>query len=322
MTQKDIVPRYQVLPNASSMMSARTEFAEYGLLMFNSFGRTVARSTNPQNMVMLERRNPSSRAMLYVMAVFFWAAEPTVVAQEERGFLEAVRAGDVQAVSRLLESGVDVNARGADGATALLLAANNSEMVELLLDSGADVDLKSKTKTKKFTPLAAAVLLGNAKSVRLLIEAGADVNIKSSEGVTPLMLAAGARLYRRSWNDITGSGADHASVAHLLLAAGASVEDVADDGTTALWLAVEGGAEDIVNALLDHGADPSTPSPDGAPVLCHAVTKGRYNIVAALLRAGADANAIHDGTSALMIAATGGDTAIARLLLDKGADPN
>jgi uncharacterized protein len=49
---------------------------------------------------------------------------------------------DAAAVRALLREGVDVNARRADGATALLYAAhwNDVEMIDLLLKAGASVN--------------------------------------------------------------------------------------------------------------------------------------------------------------------------------------
>ena len=59
---------------------------------------------------------------------------------------KAIRDGDLKAVRAQLEAGVDVNVRGADGNTPLLLAAvyAGPECVELLLKKGADVNAANK----------------------------------------------------------------------------------------------------------------------------------------------------------------------------------
>ena len=59
-------------------------------------------------------------------------------------FYEAVRSGDVAAVTKLLDQGVDVNTKFRYGATALFKAAErgHTEVVKLLLARGADVTVK------------------------------------------------------------------------------------------------------------------------------------------------------------------------------------
>src|SRR5574339_1026943 len=57
---------------------------------------------------------------------------------------EAVRKGDVAAVTAALDKGADVNARFRYGTTALFKAAErgNAEITRILLDRGADVKVK------------------------------------------------------------------------------------------------------------------------------------------------------------------------------------
>src|SRR4026208_1379906 len=57
---------------------------------------------------------------------------------------EAVRKGDVAAVTAALDRGADVNAKFRYGATAVFKAAErgNSEVAKVLLDRGADVQVK------------------------------------------------------------------------------------------------------------------------------------------------------------------------------------
>ena len=59
--------------------------------------------------------------------------------------LEASRNGNVDAARALLEAGADVDARNADGITALMMAAarGHVEVVHVLLEAGADVDARN-----------------------------------------------------------------------------------------------------------------------------------------------------------------------------------
>ena len=61
------------------------------------------------------------------------------------------------------------------------------EHVQLLLDSGADIE--GKTNYGKRTPLHLASLYGHIDIVRLLVDSGADIQVKDIFNCTPLYLA-------------------------------------------------------------------------------------------------------------------------------------
>ncbi len=73
------------------------------------------------------------------------------------------------------------------GASALHLAVlkNNEEIVTILLDNGANIDVKAR-ETFKGTPLDWAAFWGVRGMVMLLVEKDADVNSKNAVGGTPL----------------------------------------------------------------------------------------------------------------------------------------
>ena len=64
--------------------------------------------------------------------------------------------------------------------------AGRKEIVELLVDAGADVNAKSEKGT---TPLHYATVFGHREVAELLIAKGSDVNAKSQDGYTPLDFA-------------------------------------------------------------------------------------------------------------------------------------
>src|SRR5205807_8636602 len=103
----------------------------------------------------------------------------------------AAGSGGIKVVRELLAAGANVNARAADGCTALHAAAveRDVQIVELLLAAGADVNARTKDD---ITPLMCSI--GSPYSdptVGLaLIRAGADVNIVDSQGHTALWDAA------------------------------------------------------------------------------------------------------------------------------------
>ena len=133
----------------------------------------------------------------------------------------AAIAGDLEAVQRLLELGLPVDAADPQGCTALLRAAGggHAEIVRRLLELGAGHQVSARTGA---TPLSAAISMRHAGVVEQLLQAGADPNQALPGGVTPLMLAAALGL-----PDIAGR----------LLSQGAVVDAVDDQGLSALHCA-------------------------------------------------------------------------------------
>ena|SRR5215467_7202711 len=88
-------------------------------------------------------------------------------------FFAAVRKGDTAAVKTFLDKGVDVNAKTRYGATALSYACDreNVEMVKLLIERGADVNVKDTFYGE--APIGWALSKKNAAIVKLLLDKGA-----------------------------------------------------------------------------------------------------------------------------------------------------
>ncbi|MGD8870667.1 MAG: ankyrin repeat domain-containing protein [Gemmatimonadota bacterium] len=86
-----------------------------------------------------------------------------------------------------------VVARSPDGFTALHLAAyfGRPGVVRILLDEGVDL-APAADNASRVRPLHSAVAGGNEEVVALLLEAGADVEVRQEGGFTPLMGAAAA----------------------------------------------------------------------------------------------------------------------------------
>jgi hypothetical protein len=264
---------------------------------------------------------------------------------------DAVMRGDTAAVRALLETGADVNARQADGSTALHWAVyrEDEDMTALLIRNGADVKAVNRNGA---TPLSLACITGSPFLVEALLNAGADPNERLSLGETALMMAAR-----------TG----RVETIALLLDRGADVNArEALRGTTALMWASAQGHSAAVQLLVDRGADlhsRSNPAPRGrAPYvtpskrrlpagtqspppaqtpqgqrptpeldlvgggltpLIYAVRQDDLQSVAILIAAGADVNQVTTyGWSPLLVATLNRNYRVGSFLLEKGADPN
>jgi len=101
---------------------------------------------------------------------------------------KAIQKSDTPAVKRLLDRGLDANARDAEDTSALIAAVllADASCVKLVLDHGADPNATDKSGA---TALMWAV--PDIAKTKLLIVSGADVNASSKNlGRTPLLIAA------------------------------------------------------------------------------------------------------------------------------------
>jgi ankyrin repeat protein len=154
---------------------------------------------------------------------------------DKTSLYDASARGDVEVVQLLLDQGADVNQRNARHITALHAASTlgKLEVAKLLVESGADVNCREK---EGWTPLLHASRLGLRDLAELLLDNGADVSAKTQDLHTPLHFA--------SWYH-------HPEVVSLLLGRGADVHVRDIDGRTPSGLASRVGARDIVQLLLD-----------------------------------------------------------------------
>lgn len=131
---------------------------------------------------------------------------------------DVAQAGDLNVMSKLLRSGLDINLQDVNGQPPLVTAtlAGHDDMVRLLLDHKADVMGRTN---KGMTALHAAAYAGNLTIAKMLIAHGADINDQANiAGITPLHAAAEE---------------DHADVVKQLVAAGADPKRVEVNGYTA-----------------------------------------------------------------------------------------
>jgi ankyrin repeat protein len=152
---------------------------------------------------------------------------------------DATRSGDVEAVTRLLDQGVNIEDREPTGETPLITAAlaGQTKVVVLLLDRHAAIEARND---RGLTPLHAAAYGGHVDTVAALIERGASVNDDQNRyHTTPLIVAA---------ED------GHTEVVKLLVSKGANLEAAEANRFTALTQAGAVEKWDTVDALLAAGA--------------------------------------------------------------------
>jgi len=185
--------------------------------------------------------------------------------------IRAVSRGDTPTARALLARGADVQARDANGRTALMYAAENGDptSVQALLTNGADVNARDG---KGWTALTYAAENGDLSTVHTLLANKAPVNAKSeASGWTALMSAASR---------------GHLPVVQALLTSGAEANARDKDDQTALIMAVLRGYSAVVQALLDGGADVNIQNKAGKTPLAIAEAEGFSKIAQLLKQAG------------------------------------
>jgi len=132
-----------------------------------------------------------------------------------------------------------VNALNEFGWAPIHLAAfaGNTANVRLLLDRGADIRLRAKTKFRN-TPFLVAMLTGHIETIRLLLDRGADVMDRQHEGTAALHEAAFV-------GDL--------ELVKLLVERGAETGPRTDDGKTPLDFAIREKHEDVAEFLRSKG---------------------------------------------------------------------
>jgi len=266
-----------------------------------------------------------------VQALLAHGAE--VNAQDNAGYnalMSAHGEASAQLFQLLLDKGAQIDAQDQTGATLLMHAAWQNmplQQIRLLLAKGAKPNLKDHQGNTALIHLLSWTQAGydipmrgrnenDAEAVKALVAGGADVDVCNSEGITPLMRAAG-------WH--------HTLPLKTLLASGAKIDLQDNLGRTALtWAAGEGRKSESVQALLHAGArirpveamlwddfptaqdlleregDTSARGPLGETLLMIAAEKGERDLVSMLLKRGSDSNARdNEGMTALMLAVAG-----------------
>ncbi|XP_067653128.1 serine/threonine-protein phosphatase 6 regulatory ankyrin repeat subunit A-like [Haliotis asinina] len=272
-------------------------------------------------------------------------ADPSVVNSDGNNVLHfACKADDEEIVKHVLQLHlVDINCRGSNGMTPLLLAAryNTIGAFELLLENGAD---PSVVNSYGNNALHFACIGGNEDIVKHVIKLHlVDINCRGYNEMTPLLLAA-ERSASGIFEMLLDNGADPSVVnsdgnnalhfaciaddeeivKHVLKLHLVDINSRGSNEMTPLLLAAEKSAPDVFKILLDSGADPSVVNSDGNNALHFACMADDEEIVKHVLKLHlVDINSRGSNEmTPLLLAAEKSAPDVFKMLLDSGADPS
>lgn len=273
--------------------------------------------------------------LLIAIAGNWWISDRPVAARWAPDSLrQAILNDDIQAFETLIDQGADLEDKGRDGESVLMMALRyraDKSFIPMLIQKGAN---PNSIDSNGQTPLhyVASTNSPAPETVKFLIDSGADLDVADQiMGRTPLLLALSQ-----------GTDDRQSQVVRVLLEAGSNPQAIDDQGRTPLMMAAARWRLDsgIVPLLLDRGANVEAKDRRGWTPLMFAIDQSAHNcvylartgkhcercldaseLVELLLHNGSDIEATTiNGTTPLMLAAKHHTSPeILQLLLNNGA---
>ncbi|XP_067685768.1 ankyrin-3-like [Haliotis asinina] len=207
----------------------------------------------------------------------------------------ACRGGSVEITNRILmQNIVDINSKGDEGMTPVLMAASEGEreVFDFLVTQGADLLV---TDEDGQTILHHACYGGNMEIVNyILIQNIVDINSKDDNGVTAVLVAASL---------------GNREVFDFLVRQGADILVADDDGQNILHLACQKGNVEMVKYILTKKRlGINTKGSRGMPPVLQSVYYGKKEVFDVLVKQGADLSVVDkNGDSILHLACRRGN---------------
>lgn len=373
---------YAVMNGLPAALSMLCEYSE------EEYGRVVtAHILNIKDKAEATVLHHAANRRDYAMVRYLVEQGADTNAQNIDGFtplMQVVQQNSLETVKFLLENGAATDLLTTSGKTILHVACRNEdvdlfrllsdigteekliapfreasprhkEIVQLLIERGADIHARSKTKE---TVLHTASSEGHEELVRLFLDKGVDMSATDEDDetalhkavlfghlpVTEILITRGANAYATAKNGQTLLHAacmcddESTDIVEVLLRHRFEVDKKMEGGETPLFWAAVNGHLGLVKLLLAKGADLHVKTDSGATILHQACISGHEHIVRYLFELGsaitetetqeetvwkqkAEINAADDRRwTALLIAIAYGHNSIVKLLIEEGAD--
>lgn len=194
---------------------------------------------------------------------------------QSEALIAAAAAGRAEEVTQLVRSGAPLEARDAQGRSALLraVAENHVGVAKTLLEAGASPNTQAANRD---TPWLLAGALGRAEIIAAMLPHRPDLSIRNRFGGNALIPACER---------------GHVEAVQVLLRSGIDLDHVNDLGWTCLLEIVilgDGGPrhQQVAKLVLDAGADPNLADRNGVTPLAHARQRGQQAVARLIEQAG------------------------------------
>ncbi|MFC2139986.1 ankyrin repeat domain-containing protein, partial [Bacteroidota bacterium] len=219
---------------------------------------------------------------------------------------KAAEKGNYEIVEILINNGADINAKTRFNTSAIHFAAfyNKVEIIKLLVEKGADFNLRN---SQGIVPIFYAAMRGAIESVKCLIEHGADYKVKD-DNKQNLLHAASAN--------------GNTELMKYLINKNLDLHSADIYNKTPLFYAAEKGLTEITDMYIENGdIDYQTITTDGSTYLHAAAKGGLLKFVDKIIEDGVDINSanVYNYTP-IDIAEMAGHQEIVDLLILKGAE--
>ena len=219
--------------------------------------------------------------------------------------------GDLKMLQILLDCGADVNIKErSTGKTALMEASKSGDvsLVRILLKHNAD--MYAETKYDCYTALSMAIIQNKTDVVTELLDGGMDVNHITQTRQTALLCA------------LTGK---NFPLSELLIKRGANVNFATRGGFTILMQTIKSCTVNFSELIITHGADVNAQDDRGETALFHALRfqLNREEKLSLLLQHGADVNHVNMSTQTpLMVVARDSHVDVFRIVMNSKLNIN
>ena len=204
----------------------------------------------------------------------------------EQGLFEAIKAGKLDQVNRLLREHPGLlKARDANGASPLLIAIYHQQydIAKALADASGSIDifeaaalgrvdrikqllrddpsLASAYAPDGFPPVGLASFFGHLDAVRALIAAGADIHAAARNGLKVQAIHAAV-------------ASKNLDIVRALLEAGADPNAAQQQGFRPMHESGSSGSRELAELLMKYGGDPTLKNDEGKSTITFAREKG------------------------------------------------
>ncbi|XP_048248341.1 serine/threonine-protein phosphatase 6 regulatory ankyrin repeat subunit B-like isoform X2 [Haliotis rufescens] len=262
-------------------------------------------------------------------------ADLTLVDNSGESVLHHACVGGNKAIVQHLVSPSNINTRGNNGRTPVMMAAvhGHQSVFDLLVSKQADLTLVDKYGN---IVLIHACSSGNKAIVQHLVSAS-NINTRGYNGGTPVMLAAvqghqslfdllvskqaDLTLVDKSGDSVLHHaclGGNKAIVQHLV--SSSNINTRGHNGQTPVMMAAAQGHQSVFDLLVSKQADLTLVDNDGDNILHHACEGGNKAIVQHLVSPSNINIRGHHGRTQVMMSALKGDQSVFDLLVSKQAD--